>query len=66
MRIRMQGFIVSDYASRAPEFYRDMGGWLQDGKLRREETIVDGLEAMPDAFLGLFTGSNRGKMLVRV
>ena len=66
MRIRMQGFIVSDYANRAPDFYRDMGGWLQDGKLTREETIVEGLEAMPDAFLGLFTGSNRGKMLVRV
>lgn len=66
MRIRMQGFIVSDYVDRAPEFYREMGSWLQDGKLKREETIVEGLHAMPDAFLGLFTGSNRGKMLVRV
>ena len=66
MRIRMQGFIVSDYANRAPDFYRDMGGWLQDGKLTREETVFEGLETAPDAFLGLFTGSNRGKMLVRV
>jgi hypothetical protein len=66
MRIRMQGFIVSDYADRAPDFYRDMGGWLQDGKLTREETVFEGLETAPDAFLGLFTGSNRGKMLVRV
>jgi NADPH-dependent curcumin reductase CurA len=65
-RIRMQGFIVSDYADRAPDFYRDMGGWLKDGRLTREETVVDGLDAMPDAFLGLFTGGNRGKMLVRV
>jgi hypothetical protein len=66
MRIRMQGFIVSDYANRAPDFYRDMGGWLQDGKLTREETVFEGLETAPDAFLGLFKGSNRGKMLVRV
>jgi hypothetical protein len=66
MRIRMQGFIVSDYADRAPDFYRDMGGWLQDGKLTREETVFEGLETAPEAFLGLFTGSNRGKMLVRV
>ena len=66
MRIRMQGFIVSDYANRAPDFYRDMGGWLQDGKLTREETVFEGLETAPEAFLGLFTGSNRGKMLVRV
>ncbi|MFN3433458.1 MAG: NADP-dependent oxidoreductase [Sphingomonas sp.] len=66
MRIRIQGFIVSDYMDRAAEFYRDMGGWLKDGKLKRQETVVDGLEAMPDAFLGLFSGGNTGKMLVRV
>lgn len=65
-RIRIQGFIVSDFADRAADFYRDMGGWLKDGKLRREETVVEGLERMPDAFLGLFSGDNRGKMLVKV
>jgi len=65
-RIRIQGFIVSDYVDRAAEFYRDMGGWLQDGKLAGEETVHDGLDAMPDAFLGLFSGGNRGKMLVKV
>ena len=65
-RIRMQGFIVSDYMDRAAEFYRDMAGWLADGKLKREETIRDGLDQAPDAFLGLFSGDNTGKMLVRV
>lgn len=65
-RIRMQGFIVSDYMARAGEFYRDMGRWLADGRLRREETVHDGLEATPDAFAGLFTGGNTGKMLVRL
>jgi NADPH-dependent curcumin reductase CurA len=65
-RVRMQGFIVTDYVDRIEEFYRDMGGWLAAGKLRREETIMDGLDAMPDAFLGLFSGGNTGKMLVRL
>ncbi|WP_374944686.1 NADP-dependent oxidoreductase [Sphingomonas sp.] len=65
-RVQMRGFIVSDYMARAEEFYRDMGGWLAAGKLQREETVHEGLEAMPDAFLGLFSGGNTGKMLVRV
>jgi NADPH-dependent curcumin reductase CurA len=65
-RMRIQGFIVSDYMARAPEFYRDMAAWLQAGKLQREETVMNGLDKMPGAFLGLFSGNNKGKMLVRV
>ena len=65
-RVRIQGFIVSDFVDKATDFYRDMGGWLKDDKLKREETIVEGLDRMPEAFLGLFTGDNRGKMLVKV
>ena len=65
-RIRIQGFIVSDFADKAADFYRDMGGWLKDGKLTREETVIEGLEKTPDAFLGLFSGDNRGKMLVKI
>ncbi|SFP79494.1 NADP-dependent oxidoreductase [Sphingomonas rubra] len=65
-RVRMEGFIVSDHMGRAEEFYRDMGAMLAAGTLRREETVHDGLDAMPDAFLGLFSGGNTGKMLVRV
>ena len=65
-RVRMQGFIVSDYMERADDFYRDMGAMLASGQLRREETVMDGLEAMPEAFLALFSGGNRGKMLVKV
>ena len=65
-RIRMQGFIVSDFADQAGDFYRDMGEWLKAGKLTREETVVDGIEKTPDAFLGLFSGDNRGKMLVKI
>ena len=65
-RIRLRGFIVFDYFPRMAEFYRDMGPWVASGAVRSRETIVDGLEAMPDAFRGLFSGENTGKMLVRL
>jgi hypothetical protein len=65
-RVRMQGFIVSDYMERAEDFYRDMGAMLAEGQLRSEETVTDGLASMPGAFLGLFSGGNTGKMLVRL
>ena len=66
MRIRMQGFIVFDFQSRMDEFYREMGQLVASGRLQSRETVHDGLEAAPDAFLGLFSGENTGKMLVRL
>ncbi|MFL6720347.1 MAG: NADP-dependent oxidoreductase, partial [Sphingomonas sp.] len=66
MRIRVQGFIVFDFQPRMGEFYRDMGQWLASGAVKSRETVVEGLEAMPDAFLGLFSGANTGKMLIRL
>jgi NADPH-dependent curcumin reductase CurA len=66
MRIRMQGFIVFDFQSRMDEFYREMSQLIASGKLKSKETVVDGLEKMPDAFRGLFSGDNFGKMLVRL
>jgi NADPH-dependent curcumin reductase CurA len=65
-RIRLKGFIVFDYQPRMAEFYRDMGEWLATGTVIPRETVVEGLEAMPDAFRGLFRGENTGKMLVRL
>ena len=65
-RIRLQGFIVFDYQPRMAEFYRDMGGWLASGAVKSRETVVEGLDAMPQAFLGLFEGANTGKMLVKL
>ena len=66
MRVRMQGFIVTDFMPRGAEFYAAMSELLAGGKLKREETVFEGLDAMPEAFLGLFSGGNTGKMLVRV
>jgi len=65
-RIRLKGFLVFDYQPRMDEFYRDMGGWLKSGAVISRETVVEGLEQTPDAFLGLFQGANTGKMLVRL
>jgi NADPH-dependent curcumin reductase CurA len=65
-RIALKGFIVFDYFPRMAEFYGEMGPWLASGAVKSRETVVDGLEKMPDAFLGLFEGANTGKMLVRL
>ncbi|HEX8447786.1 MAG TPA: NADP-dependent oxidoreductase [Sphingomonas sp.] len=65
-RIQLRGFIVSDFQSRVGEFYSEMGALVAAGKIRSEETIKEGLETTPEAFLGLFSGGNVGKMLVRV
>ncbi|MBI2213117.1 MAG: NADP-dependent oxidoreductase [Acidobacteria bacterium] len=65
-RATMRGMIISDHAKRMPEFLRDAGAWLREGRLKYRETIVDGLDNAPQAFLKLFHGENIGKLLVRV
>jgi NADPH-dependent curcumin reductase CurA len=65
-RIRIQGFLVTDYLGRLSEFYAAMAPLVASGAITSRETVVDGLEAMPGAFLGLFEGANTGKMLVRL
>jgi NADPH-dependent curcumin reductase CurA len=66
-RLRVEGFIVfSEYGHLLPEFQREMGTWVREGKVRYREDIVDGLESAPEAFLGLLDGRNFGKLIVRV
>ena len=65
-RIRLKGFIVFDYFPRMAEFYAEMGPWVANGTVKSRETVVEGLENTPDAFLGLFKGENTGKMLVKL
>jgi NADPH-dependent curcumin reductase CurA len=65
-RIAVKGFIYTDYLAEMGDFYRDMGGWIASGQVKSRETVREGLEAMPEAFLDLFRGGNVGKMLVRV
>jgi NADPH-dependent curcumin reductase CurA len=66
MRIMIKGFIVSDYGAMTPQFLTDMAKWTKEGKMKWRETISDGLENAPEAFLGLFKGDNFGKALVRI
>lgn len=65
-RLTLRGFIVSDHFARLAEFERDMTTWIREGKVSYDETVVQGLESAPDAFLGLFSGVNLGKMVVKV
>jgi NADPH-dependent curcumin reductase CurA len=65
-RIMLKGFIYTDYMTEMGDFYRDMGGWITSGQVKSRETVREGIEATPEAFLDLFRGGNMGKMLVRV
>jgi NADPH-dependent curcumin reductase CurA len=62
----MQGFIVSNYASRFPEGVKQLSIWLSERKLSYHETIIQGFERLPEAFIGLFEGKNTGKLLVEI
>jgi NADPH-dependent curcumin reductase CurA len=65
-RIRIQGFIVSDFRDATIEFQEAMSRWIAEGKVKWRETVAEGLENAPKALLGLFRGDNLGKMLVKI
>ena len=65
-RVRMQGFVASDFTPLSGAFTRDMTGWLKDGRVKYQETVLDGFERAPEGLIGLFEGRNAGKMLIRI
>ncbi|BCW35232.1 NADP-dependent oxidoreductase [Arthrobacter sp. StoSoilA2] len=65
-QLTLRGFLVGGQRQHAAEFAEKMAGWLADGTVRYDETIVDGLENAPQAFIDLLDGANTGKMLVRL
>jgi hypothetical protein len=65
-RLTLRGFIVSDHQDRTAAMIADVSGWLRDGKLVHTETVVDGLDQAPTAFINLLRGHNTGKMIVRL
>ncbi|SCF40133.1 NADP-dependent oxidoreductase [Micromonospora saelicesensis] len=65
-RLTLRGFLVNDHNDVRAAFVRDVSGWLRDGTLSYDETIVDGIENAPEAFIGVLRGDNLGKMLVKV
>jgi len=62
----MQGFIVSNYAEKFPVAMKQLSTWLGEGKLTYKETIVEGFDNTPQAFLDMMNGKNKGKMIVKV
>ena len=66
MRLRMQGFIVTDYQDQFDDFQRDVSGWIRDGSLKYKEDIVEGIENSVGAFQGLLEGKNFGKLVMHV
>jgi NADPH-dependent curcumin reductase CurA len=65
-RLTFRGFLVGDFASQKPEFLREMGALLREGRVKYREDIVDGIDNAVRAFQGLLRGENFGKLLVRV
>lgn len=65
-RLRMEGFIVMDFADDDDRALADLRQWVEAGKVKVVEDVVDGLENAPDALIGLLAGDNRGKRMVRI
>ena len=65
-RLTMKGMIVRDWLDRRADFEREVGGYLEAGKLINKETVVEGIDQAVGAFIGLFAGKNIGKMVVKL
>jgi len=65
-RIRMEGFVASDFGHLNAAFVADMTGWLKDGRIKYQETVLQGFERAPEGLIGLFEGRNSGKMLIHI
>ena len=65
-RLRMEGFIVMDFADKAAEAEAKLARWVTEGAIKVVDDVIDGLEAAPEALIGLLAGENRGKRMVRV
>jgi NADPH-dependent curcumin reductase CurA len=65
-RLKVEGFIVSEHMEVWPEALKELGTLVGTGKLRPRESVAQGIEAAPEAFLGLLKGKNFGKQLVKL
>lgn len=65
-RLRMEGLVVYDYRKRFPEAQARLAGWIESGAISYREDIVDGFDKFPAAFIGLFSGENLGRRLVKM
>ncbi|MDB5152472.1 MAG: alcohol dehydrogenase, partial [Mucilaginibacter sp.] len=64
--LTIQGFLIGDHAARFPGVTAQLAAWLKEGKITHSETILEGFDKLPAAFIGLFEGTNKGKMIVKI
>jgi NADPH-dependent curcumin reductase CurA len=64
--LTIQGFLIGDHAVRFPGVLAQLSAWLKEGKITYSETILEGFDKLPEAFIGLFEGRNDGKMIVKI
>jgi len=64
--LTIQGFLIGDYTVRFPGVIAQLSAWLKEGKITYSETILEGFDKLPEAFIGLFEGKNEGKMIVKI
>lgn len=64
--VLMQGFLVRDHVKDFGSSLQQLGSWIKEGKLKYDETVVEGFDKLPEAFIGLFEGKNTGKMVVKI
>ena len=64
--LTIQGFLIGDHVARFPDVKARLAAWLAEGKITYSETILEGFDKLPEAFIGLFEGRNEGKTIVKV
>ncbi len=64
--VSIRGFVVSKFEDMKEQFRQDMSAWIESGQIKYHETVLQGIENAPSAFIGLFSGNNNGKMLVKL
>lgn len=65
-QLTLRGFLVTPHYDLYSTFVQEIGGYLASGEMKFDETVVDGIDAAPDAFMGLLAGQNTGKMIVKL
>jgi NADPH-dependent curcumin reductase CurA len=65
-QLKMEGFIVARFSNKMAQFQTDMGKWIAEGRIKWKETVLEGIDKAPEAFMGLFRGDNFGKMVVKL
>jgi NADPH-dependent curcumin reductase CurA len=64
--LNIRGFIQREFADQRPVFYREMGQWIREGRVKYREDVIEGLERAPEGLIGLLQGKNFGKLIVKV